>query len=251
MSGPRHAPPFALSGGVLAAALLVLAPGAGRAGRIRTDSGPRLRRARLAVERRRLAGPAGRARPRADQARPRPSLQQQRQCAAHRHAAVAAHRQRQGPGAQAVGGGGDAGVERRGAAGRAAGAFRRPGALLSRRRPRPAPVSVRAALFHPDAEGGVDDLAARPSGAPRLPHRPAFRARHAVVVRRVDRPLRERRHARRRHHRPLDRQELHRQFPHAAHRQAARRRALHHRARRQVPDARSRPSRTPTPSTSR
>ena len=106
MSGPRHAPPFALSGRGARRHPARPRARAGRTGRIQADSEPRLRRIRLAVERRGLAGPAGRARPRADQARPRAPLHQQRQCAAHRHAADAAHRQRQGPGAQAVGGGG-------------------------------------------------------------------------------------------------------------------------------------------------
>ena len=32
----------------------------------------------------------------------------------------------------------------------------------------------RAVLFHPDAEGRLDDLAARPHGAPHLPHRQAL-----------------------------------------------------------------------------
>jgi len=39
------------------------------------------------------------------------------------------------------------------------------------------------------------NVAARSPGAPHPPHRQAFRAHHAVVVRRIDRPLRERRHA--------------------------------------------------------
>ena len=52
-----------------------------------------------------------------------------------------------------------------------------------------------AVLFHSDAEGRLHDLAARPYGAPHLPHRQAFGEGEAVVVRRVDRPLREWRYA--------------------------------------------------------
>ena len=54
--------------------------------------------------------------------------------------------------------------------------------------------------------------------------------REAVMVRRIHRPLRERRHAGGRHHRAFHQEQLHRQFPHAAHRQGARGRALHDRA---------------------
>ena len=55
------------------------------------------------------------------------------------------------------------------------GDFHGPRPLLSGRRSGPIAVSGGAVLFHPDPQGGVDDLAARPHGAPRLPHRQAFR----------------------------------------------------------------------------
>ena len=50
-------------------------------------------------------------------------------------------------------------------------------------------LSGGAVVFHPDAEAGVDDLAARPHGAPHLPHRQAFERCEAVMVRRIHRPL--------------------------------------------------------------
>ncbi len=159
----------------------------------------------LADEHRGLAGAAARSRSWADQARPCPSLHQQRQRGENRHAADQSHRRCQGPGPEAVGRGADAGLQRRGAQGRAGGSVRCPGPVLSGRRSRPAAVSVRAGLFHPDSEADLDDLAARSHGAPHPAHRPAFRACDAVLVRRVDRPLRERRHAGGRHHRSFHR----------------------------------------------
>ena len=51
---------------------------------------------------------------------------------------------------------------------------RRPGHLPPRRRSRATALSGGAVLFHPDAEGRLHDLAARPDGAPHLYDRQAF-----------------------------------------------------------------------------
>ena len=175
------------------------------------------------ARRRRLARPAAGRRARPDQAGSRPSLCGQ--CRSQRPAGDGATRQLQGPGAQALGRHADARIERRGAERQAGGRVRRASALLSGRRARAIAVPGGAHVFHPDPEAGVDDLAARPHGPPRLPDRQAFGEREAVMVRRIDRPLRERR-TRRRHHRTVRQEQLHRQSAHAAHRKGACGRAL-------------------------
>src|SRR2546426_12574128 len=108
-----------------------------------------------------------------------------------------------------MGVGADARVERRSAQRQEGGSFRGPGTVLSWRRPWTIALSGGAFLFHPDAETGMDDLAARSHGAPRLPDRQAFEQRKAVMVRRIDRPLRERRRAGYRHDRTLHEEQLH------------------------------------------
>src|SRR6267143_5697844 len=102
-----------------------------------------------------------------------------------------------------MGVGADARIERRGAQRQEGGSLRGPGTVLSRRRPRTIALSGGAVLFHPDGEAGMDDLAARSYGAPRLPYGQTFEQCKAVMVRRIDRPLRERRHAGYRHDRTL------------------------------------------------
>ncbi len=177
---------------------------------------------RLAL-RRRLVRSAVERRPRPDQAGPRLSVCGQ--CRGQWPAGDSAPRQRQGPGAQAVGRQADARVERRSHQRQAGGRVRRPGALLSGRRTGATALSGRAHVFHPESEAGMDDLAARPHGPARLSDRQAFGKREAVVVRRIHRPLRERRIGGR-HHRAVHQEQLHRQSAHAAHREGARGRAL-------------------------
>ena len=80
-------------------------------------------------------------------------------------------------------------VQRGGHQRQAGGRVRGAGALLSGRRAGATALSRRADVFHPDAQRGVDDLAARPHGAPHLFDRQAFGTRGAVVVRRIDRAL--------------------------------------------------------------
>ena len=120
---------------------------------------------RLARDGRRLARPAGRRGARPDQAGSRSSLSQQcRRAGAGDDQA----RRLQGFRAQALGRRANARLQRGGAQRQAVGSVRGPGALLARRRSRATALSGRAVLFHPDAQAGVDDLAARPHGPPHL-----------------------------------------------------------------------------------
>src|SRR5262249_39164973 len=98
-------------------------------------------------------------------------------------------------------------------------------ALLSGERSRTIALDHGTVLLRAESEDGLHGVAARLAHAPHPPDRQALRACEAVVVRRIDRPLRKRR-ADRQYHRPVHEDELPRYVPHAAHGKAPCDRAL-------------------------
>ena len=118
--------------------------------------------------------------------------------------------------------------------------------LLAPWRARLPALSRASDLHHPVAEASGDDVGTGFPAPPRLARRAAQRQSEAVLVRRIGRPLRERRHPRRRHRR-FQRPHLCGQLPHAAHDAAS-----HGGALQALPAARSWKSpyrsRTPAPS---
>ena len=171
--------------------------------------------------------------PRPGAGRSQPSLRVQRSSGRRRRSQRAGNRQdrrRQQSDSAALGGRADAKGERGGA--RRQDRLHRARAMLAGGCSRLPHLSRHAALFHPVAQGSGDHLGPGFPASPHLSERAAFAQSQAVVVWRIGRALRERRHARHRHHRfrraPV---ELRRQLPHAAHQGSARRGALEARSR--------------------